>query len=324
LIAHIRSRNYQLTQLPDHVRQAAANQIMAGLNPAPAQPVQYPPQPPMTAAYPPPGLPEAPASIVPVPSSVAAFAPQYPAPAPTAGARPPGPVLSEFGIRFNAAGNRHAAWVAEQIEAFLAFLPIGEGTVDRVSRRYRQSGREVYVDGLGTLSPTGVWTWAWADDATWTRDTAITEQSRRLRALGERDGIVELTTPDLDLSQFTDEPDAQAAAEMLARTAMGLLTARGYIGHGAAGEGGGRIYYVVCDTSVPEVRPSLGTMPRFLMEGSAAFGGDATECVLGYVEHHGWEWSRVPDGILVAAEGVGSFTAEISPEGRVTGLSLHT
>jgi len=59
------------------------------------------------------------------------------------------------------------------------------------------------------------------------------------------------------------------------------------------------------------------------MDGAAAFAENATDCVLGYIEHHGWEWSRVPDGIVVAAQGLGSFTVEISTDGRLTGLSLH-
>jgi hypothetical protein len=238
---------------------------------------------------------------------------------------PPVTRLNEFSEPFNAAGNRHAAWVGEQIEAFLAFLPEGDWSVDHVSRRYFQSGRDFLVDGLGTLSPTGIWTWAWADSGTWGRDTAITEQSRRLRAVGDRDRIPELVTPALDIADLADSPgDPQTAAEMIAWTCTGLLTARGYIGHTATPDGtGGRIYYVVCDTGVPEARPTLGTVPRFLMDGAAAFAENATDCVLGYIEHHGWEWSRVPDGIVVAAEGLGSFTVEISADGRLTGLSLH-
>jgi hypothetical protein len=105
---------------------------------------------------------------------------------------------------------------------------------------------------------------------------------------------------------------------------MGLLTARGYIGHTATPDGtGGRIYYVVCDETAPEARPTLENVGNYLMDGAAAFAENATDCALGYIEHHGWEWSRVPDGIVVAAPGLGPFTALISPDGQLTGLALN-
>jgi hypothetical protein len=235
------------------------------------------------------------------------------------------PRLPAFSEAFNAAGNRHAAWVSEQLETFLAFIPLGDWSVDHATRRYVQAGRTLVVDGLGTLSRDGVWTWAWADPGTWGQNTAITEQSRRLRALGESQRISELTTPRFGLSGIEDAPDGpRDAAEMIAWTAMGLLGARGYIGHSAAEDrAGGRIYYVVCDTTVPAAMPRLDSVPRFVMEGAATFGEDPADCVLGYVEHYGWDWSRVPDGIVVAAEGMGLFTAEISAARELKGVSLH-
>ena len=239
--------------------------------------------------------------------------------------KPAAASLPAFSAAFNDAGNRHAAWVTEQLDTFLAYLPLGTWSVDHATRRYLQSGRSIVVDGLGTLSPDGVWTWAWADPATWGQDSAITAQSRRLRALGQSEGITELITPTFGLSGIADAPDGpQDAAEMIAWTAMGLLGARGYIGHSASDHGNsGRIYYVVCDTAVPAATPRLDAVPRFVTEGAATFGEDAVDCVLGYVEHHGWDWSRLPDGtgIVVAAEGIGSFTAGLSPAGELTGVS---
>lgn len=287
LLAHIRARNHMLGPVQPEVARDAAAQVMAELK-AQSQQKQPPPRPPQP-------------------------------PAPTVAGLP------AFSAAFNTAGNRHAAWVAEQLETFLAFLPLGDWSVDHATRRYRQSGRDLAVDGLGTLSPAGVWTWAWADSATWGQNAAIAEQSLRLRALGERDGIAELVTPRFGLAGIEDAPESpQDAAEMIAWTAMGLLEARGYIGHSATEDGGGgRIYYVVCDAGVPAATPRLDAVPGVVMEGAATFGEDAADCVLGYVEHHGWDWSRVPDGIVVAARGIGSFTAEFSGDGELTRVSVH-
>lgn len=327
LLAHIRSRQYTLGPVHPQAVQAAAAQIMAALNAQQARPPA--PQPAPAQA---PMQTHAPMQLTtpPVPRQPSEHALAEPATPVQAHQSEIGP-LPEFSAAFNAAGNRHAAWVTEQLETFLAFLPLGDWSIDHATRTYRQSGREFLVDALGTLSPAGVWTWAWADPATWGEGSAITEQARRLRALGQREGIAEFLIPAFGLAGIADAPDnAQDAAEMLAWTSMGLLGARGYIGHSVErndyeGAGGGaRVYYVVCDAAVPAAVPRLGTVPRFVMEGTATFAEDAAECVLGYVEHYGWEWSRVPDGIVVAAEGLGSFTVEISADGQLTGLSLHT
>ncbi len=232
--------------------------------------------------------------------------------------------LSAFSAPFNAAGNRHAAWVTEQLEAFLDYLPLGDWSVDHSTRSYQQSGRDFRVDALGALSPGGVWTWSWADPEMWGGNPAMVEQALRLRGLGEQYAMPELTTPQFGLAAIADAPESpQDAAEMIAWTAMGLLGARGYIGHSAtADDQGGRIYYVVCDPHVPEASPRLENVPRVLTEGADTFGEGAVDCVIGYVDHHGWEWSRVPEGIAVAAPGLGAFTALVSRIGELTGVRL--
>lgn len=308
LLAHVRSRRYALEPVQPATVQAVGSQVLAMLN-ARSQAAQAP----QSAQAP----------------QLAARQTQQPAQAQAQQqARPAKPAVASlraFSAAFYEAGNRHAAWVSEQLDAFLAFLPLGDWSVDHATRRYLQSGRSILVDGLGTLSPHGVWTWAWADPATWGQDTAITEQSRRLRALGQSEDIAEFVAPTFGLSGIADAPDSpQDAAEMIAWTAMGLLGARGYIGHSASEDGnGGRIYYVVCDTMVPAARPRLDSVPRFVMEGAAAFGDDAIDCVLGYVEHYGWDWSRLPDGtgVVVAAAELGLFTAEVSADGELTSVS---
>lgn len=230
------------------------------------------------------------------------------------------PVLA-FSTAFIAAGNRHAAWVYEQIETFLDYMPLDEWSVDHDTRRYRQAGREFTVDALGRLAHDGRWIWAWAESESWSEDPALTERSRGLREQGHRLGIKELTAPVLDLSETEDADDPETAAEMLAWTAMGVSGARGYIGHAYTDEG--RIYYLSFDESIPNPVPDLDGILHFLSHGVAKFEEDSTDCVLGYVERHGWDWSRSSDGgIVIGAGELGSFTAVLSRDGVLTGIAV--
>jgi hypothetical protein len=111
------------------------------------------------------------------------------------------------------------------------------------------------------------------------------------------------------------------AAEMLAWAAMGVAGARGYIGHTFADEG--RFYYLTFDESIPVAEPDIDGAAHFLSHGTAKFDEDATDCVLGYVEHYGWDWSRSAHGIVVSAGRLGTFTADLSENGVLTGISLH-
>lgn len=210
--------------------------------------------------------------------------------------------------------------MSEQLEAFTAYMPTGEWTVDHSTRRYTQSDRSLLVDGLGTLSAEGIWTWAWSEFGGWEESSGILDQSRVLRSLAERAAIAELTSGSVNLTGVGDAEDPATAAEMLAWTAMGLLGARGYIGHSTST--GGRIYYLVTDPSVPLAEPSLGSIPRHLFEGTATFGEATAECVIGYAEHHDWQWDRTEDGVGVTAPGVGTFKAEIDGD-RLVGMTLR-
>ncbi|MGH6655509.1 MAG: DUF6882 domain-containing protein [Actinocrinis sp.] len=341
LLAHIRSRRHVLAPVRPQVGQAVSAQLMAMLNahqgpqePAQRQQPAKPAPEPLPQRHPKP-KPKAEPRTEP-PAAVPEAVHQEPAPiAQPAGQKPaiaaPEPVqspdamtLAEFSAPFNAAGNRHAAWVTEQLEAFLDYLPLGDWSVDHTTRSYQQSGRDFQVDALGALSPGGVWTWSWANPEMWGGDPALVEQSLRLRELGEHHAIPELVTPAFGVVGIADAPqNPHDAAEMIAWTSMGILGACGYIGHSAsADDDGGRIYYVVCDPGVPMARPRIEDVPRVLIEGADTFGEGSVDCVIGYVEHHGWEWSRVPEGVAVAAPGIGSFTALVSRIGELTGVRL--
>lgn len=340
LVAHIRARGYEVGSVPEPLRQAAAAQMLEELAAARRRPKAVPrqapepepelapePEPvPAVAAAAPEPVSEPPLWL-PEPSAEPAIEPsvQQPAPRP---AEPPAeqpaaaalPVAS-FSRALTEAGNRHAAWVLEQIEEFLAFMPVDDWSVDHDSRLYEQAGRQFAVDALGRLTEDGCWRWAWAEPSIWSSDPRITERVRAVCEAAGEIGIAELAAPVLDLSANADADDPETAAEMLAWTVMGLAGARAYIGH-SQGERG-RIYYLAFDEAIPAAKPALGEVPRFLTQGVLKFEEDATDCVLGYIEHHGWEWSRSADGIEVCAAGLGSFTADLSGEGGLTGISLH-
>ncbi|WP_051450989.1 DUF6882 domain-containing protein [Actinospica robiniae] len=337
LVAHIRARGYEVGAVAEPVRQAAAAQMLEELAAArrrqravPAQAPAPEPQPePEPEPEPEPdAVPEAVAQQASAPAP-SLWLPEQAAETPAeqaleAPAEEPVPdalrVLS-FSRELTEAGNRHAAWVLEQIEEFLAFMPVDEWSVDHERRLYRQAGREFAVDALGRLTEDGRWRWAWAEPEAWSADPRITERVRAVCEAAGEVGIAELAAPVLDLSANDDAEDPETAAEMLAWTVMGLAGARAYIGH-SQGERG-RIYYLAFDEAIPAARPELGEVPRFLTQGVVKFEEGATECVLGYVEHHGWDWSRSADGIEVSAAGLGSFTAEVSGDGALTGISLH-
>lgn len=335
LVAHIRARGYEVGAVPEPVRQAAAAQMLEELAAARrrqrATPVKR--QQPEAEAEPA-------SEAVPEQASEPAaslWLPEPPAEQPAAAEREPEPEpeprpeprpaqaalpVVSFSRALTEAGNRHAAWVLEQIEEFLAFMPVDDWSVDHERRLYRQAGREFAVDALGRLTEDGHWCWAWAEPAAWSADPRITERVRTVCEAAGEVGIAELAAPVLDLSANADAEDPETAAEMLAWTVMGLAGARAYIGH-SQGERG-RIYYLAFDEAIPAARPELGEVPRFLTQGALKFEEGAVDCVLGYIEHHGWEWSRSADGIEVSAAGLGSFTADLSGDGAsLTGISLH-
>ncbi len=363
LVAHIRARGYEVGAVSEPTRQAAAAQMLEELAAArqrqqveqqarAAEPQEPQPQPKAPTPTPTPTesepepeaapaaslwlpepvgesdqTPESPAAEPDVPAAEAPVAPPVAPPA-GAGAFVPAPRLPDgsrpivsFSPALTEVGNRHAAWVLEQIETFLAFMPVDEWSVDHDTRTYRQAGRQFTVDALGRLTEDGRWRWAWAEPEAWSGDARLTERVRALCEEGRELDIPELASPILDLSATDDADDPETAAEMLVWCVMGMAGARAYIGHSQGGHG--RIYYLAFDEAIPLAKPELGDVPRSLSQGVLKFEEDAADCVLGYVEHHDWEWSRGADGIEVSAPGLGSFTADLSVDGELTGISLH-
>jgi hypothetical protein len=335
LVDHIRARGFRMPSVAEDLRQAAAAQMLEvlaaakrgtggpGSSAAPsaaAVPVVAPE--PVPDATPVPEVkPAEPGLWTPEPAGVPSSdaVAESSGPAPAVESEPPEFVAGEsFSPAFTAAGNRHAAWVYEQIETFLDYMPVDDWSVDHETGRYRQAGREFTVDALGRLDQSGRWVWAWAEAEAWSANPALTERARRLRDQGDRLGIKELTEPVLNLAEIADAEDPEIAAEMLAWTAMGVAGARGYLGHSFTDEN--RVYYLAFDETIPTARPDLDAVVHYLTEGADKFEEDPSDCVLGYVEHHGWDWSRSADGIVVSAGGLGTFTAGLAADGALTGV----
>lgn len=207
----------------------------------------------------------------------------------------------------------HGAWVCEQLEAFNAYLPMGDWTVNLTERIFRQSGREVSVSVLGSFATDdNSWLWGWANPQ-WAGSPAVAAADA-VRAAGDRDGIPEFTTQMVDLSGFADP---RMAAETLALGAMALLGARGYIGVSANATG--RLYMVVADDDklVPQAEPDAITLPRMLMTGAGLLPGPHEPVVAGYFAHHGLEYERTADAIQAHLAGGDAVTVEFDDLGRI-------
>ncbi|MGW0661528.1 DUF6882 domain-containing protein [Streptodolium elevatio] len=216
-----------------------------------------------------------------------------------------------FSDAFVRAAGPHGAWVGEQLEAFNAFMPMGEWSVNLNDRVYRQSGREVAVSVLGSFS-TGddSWLWGWANPS-W-GDPEVTSAARALRAIGERDGIPEFTTDLVPLSGFADP---RMAAETIAFAAMGLLGSDGYIG--VTANATGRLYMVVDDKQVPRARPDAITLPRMLLTGTGFLPVPHEAVVSGYFAHHGLATRRVGDGVHATLDSGDTVEVDFDSAGRV-------
>lgn len=221
-----------------------------------------------------------------------------------------------FSEAFVRAAGPHGAWVGEQLEAFNAFMPMGEWSVNLNDRVYRQSGREIAVSVLGSFSTDDdSWLWGWANPS-W-GDPEVTSAARALRAIGERDGIPEFTTDMVHLSGF---PDPRMAAETIAFAAMGLLGSDGYIGVTASATG--RLYMLVDDKQVPRARPDAITLPRVLITGAGFLPVPHETVVKGYFAHHGLA-SRTVDGTIEASLADGdTISVALDDLGRVGQVSV--
>ncbi|MEU5214093.1 DUF6882 domain-containing protein [Streptomyces sp. NPDC020742] len=223
---------------------------------------------------------------------------------------------SPFSEAFVSLTEPHAAWGAEQLETFNAFLPTGPWTADLEQRRYRQSGRDLRISILGSYDESdGTWLWGWANPGF--RELPAVEAAEAVRQFGHAHGVREFTEEVLDLSACARP---RMAVETLAFGAMGILRAAGYIGVQASPST--RLYMVPDDPQVPWATPDPVTLPRMLVAGAGVHGSSAHAVVTGYCDHH--ELARRHGPGRISTDLPGGTTAEISFDdaGRIGSVEI--
>lgn len=193
-------------------------------------------------------------------------------------------------------GAAHAAVALEQTGVYNDFHPVADWFVDIEAGTFQQGDITVQMVPMGTLGMDGSWVWAWANPHMHPPGSARLGASLWLRDLGEREGIPELVTPRLELSEFAD---ARVAAERLLIACMGALRAKGY--GSVTADTGARIAMVMTDPAIPDAELDRAALPRTIMQGVQVFPHDQRATVLGYLERHAFQVTD-PSGDVVAAE----------------------
>lgn len=212
---------------------------------------------------------------------------------------------------------RHAAWGAQQLEAFSEFMPTGPWTANLDQRLYRQADRDLRISVLGSFDTAeGSWLWGWANPGF--GGTPVVGAADGIRRLGEAHGIPEFRDDLVDLSAF-DDP--RFAVETLAFGAMGALGAAGYLGVQASAEG--RLYMVPDDPQVPRAVPDGITLPRVLLTGAGLLAGSSARAVVaGYFGHHGLTQRQEADRISADLPGGSAVDVLFDGAGRIASVEL--
>ncbi|WP_372510324.1 DUF6882 domain-containing protein [Actinomadura madurae] len=138
--------------------------------------------------------------------------------------------MSGFSPAFERLGAALAAVVLQQQETLAEFLPREDWSADLTARTYTSGGVTVRVSLLGSYAARErTWLWGWANPQFGDAHPAVTP-TLVIRTIGERLGITEFTTPEVDLSWY--EGPAGHGGELIAMAAGGVLGGGGYIGAG--------------------------------------------------------------------------------------------
>ena len=229
--------------------------------------------------------------------------------------------MSGFSPAFERLGSALAAVVLQQQEALAQYLPREDWSADLAARTYTSGKVTVRVSLLGSYAlREQTWLWGWANPQ-FGEDHPAVMPTLAVRAMGERLGIPELTTPEVDLSWY--EGPATHGGELIAVAAAGLLGGGGYIG---AGYDGGSAYLHVDDPAAPQAEWDAIPVPRLIINAVSMFPGDPELTLARLLSHHriayrqsaGMTEVRLPGGGTARAmfDGAGRFVnweAQLSP-----------
>lgn len=221
--------------------------------------------------------------------------------------------MSGFSPAFERLGAALAAVVLQQQETLAEFLPREDWSADLTARTYASGGVTVRVSLLGSYAARErTWLWGWANPQFGDGHPAV-RPTLVIPALGERLGIPEFTTPEVDLSWY--EGPAGHGGELIAMAAGGVLGGGGYIG---AGYDGGSAYLHVDDPQAPPAAWDPVPLPRLLMNAVSLFPRDPRLTLARLLSHHrvpyretdGLTELRLRDGGRARAhfDGMGRFT----------------
>ncbi|MBW8481039.1 DUF6882 domain-containing protein [Actinomadura parmotrematis] len=222
--------------------------------------------------------------------------------------------MSGFSPAFERLGAALAAVVLQQQETLAEFLPREDWSADLTARTYASGGVTVRVSLLGSYAARErTWLWGWANPQFGERHPAVLP-TLGIRTLGERLGVTEFVTPEVDLGWYAGP--AGHGGELIAMAAGGVLGGGGYIG---AGYDGGSAYLHVDDPQAPPARWDPVPVPRLLAAAAGLFPRDPRLTLAGLLSHH-----RVPyregDGYIEAApRDGGTVRADFDGLGRFAG-----
>ncbi|HEX6472464.1 MAG TPA: hypothetical protein VF069_25450 [Streptosporangiaceae bacterium] len=222
-----------------------------------------------------------------------------------------------FSRAFGRLGAALGAVVLQQQEALAEFLPREDWSADLAARTYTSGGVTVRVALLGSYAvQERTWLWGWANPQFGPEHPAVAPVLS-VREMGERLGVPELTTPEVDLSGY-DGPAAHGG-ELIAVVAAGLLGGGGYIG---AGYDGGSAYLHVDDPQVPRAIWDVVTVPRLIINASTLFPGDPALTLARFLSHHRVTYRQSPGGTDVRLPGGGAAHAVFDESGRFTNWNV--
>lgn len=225
---------------------------------------------------------------------------------------------SRFSPAFERLGAALAAVVLHQQETLAEFMPREDWNADLTARSYTSGGVTVEVSLLGSYAVRErTWLWGWANPQ-FGDDHPAVAPTLAVREVGERLGIPEFVTPEVDLSWYGGP--AGHGGELIAVAAGGVLGGGGYIG---AGYDGGSAYLHVDDPQVPAARWDPVPVPRLMINAVDLFPADHRLTLARLLSHHRVPYTEAPGSIEARLPGGGAAHAAFDSRGRFTGWNAQ-